>query len=334
MKFFKKLITFTDEYGRILYLRSPVLKTFFSPNEFGEIFLFSENPVTDENRDGIWCVNEKNLAILDQYDGEIFEVVPIKGSRVVEYEHGIRAEIVKVIPSRSVSIEYAKKYNYAERVSSFIDETLTLVEDGDKIIAVRSGEKIYFPQEDGRIELRFYRLDNKTNGNSGVELKALTPVRFTESGVIFGDFVFESPRITVKSEKFRDSIEYLVELSKLKELEAKISGFIVLESPKEIRNSKNELLAVSFSTTGPTTSPVVFNTIVVGPERTGISMKVESVSSYSRLGDGRYRLVGKFTLDYPGVKPIEQWKRSDFTQYKRKTCSSFILEHGKLRRVK
>lgn len=93
MKFYKKLLVFRDEFGRVKYVKSPVMNTFYFATEGdSKIKLTSDKEPNEFNVHGIHCVNEKKIKSLKKYDGEVCELIPAPNSKAVIHEFGARLQ--------------------------------------------------------------------------------------------------------------------------------------------------------------------------------------------------------------------------------------------------
>lgn len=91
--FYKKYIVVRDEFGRVKYVKSPVVSALFIPcKNDSKIKLVADKKPTGHNASGIYCVTNKNARELKTYCGEICEIIPVKNSTIVLHERGARIE--------------------------------------------------------------------------------------------------------------------------------------------------------------------------------------------------------------------------------------------------
>ncbi len=91
--FYKKYIVIRDEFGRVKYVKSPVVSTLFIPcKNNSKIRLVADKKPTEHNANGIYCVTNKNAKVLKTYCGEVCEIIPAKNSTIVLHEYGARLE--------------------------------------------------------------------------------------------------------------------------------------------------------------------------------------------------------------------------------------------------
>lgn len=328
--FIKKMIV-EQQNGKITSLTSPIYRTRFIPNEFGEVFLISNLPVSKAGTSGIYCANSEKL--VEIYEGDVFNVYPVPGSVTEIAEKGIRTECVKVdIPKENV-IYIKDKPGIRGYRDVFFRLHGEYAVQGDKILGILFDRHYYFPENKKLTGfLRGYDLTNK----NGQEFLVYMPFCAIENGkLLYGRFiVLEDIDFYIPSfdELKLYEIPYLIDMDQDR-LGDYLNEFFDI---KIIRNGKRNLAVIVNNSIAFASNHFDVQRIDFRKKKRNdaakFSVNFEDIYSIEKINKGLFMIrAGKVEISTDEtILRLDEWTEDDIATFIEETkFNVYLLDDGK-----